>query len=75
VARTFLELYRDTNVVAGMVLAETATELSYEMFFCDNIYLRKMNPLIEGLDVNKITRMKEESGLIDDEWAQMQEAI
>jgi pimeloyl-ACP methyl ester carboxylesterase len=75
VARTFLELYPDTNVVAGMVLAEAATELSYEMFFCDDIYLREMYPLTEGLDIDKITRMKEESALTDDEWAQMQEAI
>ena len=72
IAREFLDLY--TPSVAGMVLADSATELMYEVF-SEPLPGADMAAIAEGIDVVKLTHLREESKLTDKEWEGAIEAI
>ncbi len=72
VAREFLDLYTDS--VAGMVLADSATELLYEVF-SEPLPGADMAAIAESIDVAKLTHLREESSLTDREWETAIEAI
>jgi hypothetical protein len=71
-ARTFLDLYPDD--VSGLVLADPATELMYEL-------LKPAFPppglmvMVEGVEWDVITNLREESGSTDKEWDRMLDAL
>jgi pimeloyl-ACP methyl ester carboxylesterase len=53
--------------IAGMVLAEGANELVYQVFH-DGFPHRSLAKIFGDLDFDEITHLKEESGMTDDEW-------
>lgn len=67
IAREFLALHPSDDVVAGMVLVDTATELMYEVFY-DRIPNSAFAAVASGVDFAKLTHLQEESGLSDKEW-------
>lgn len=74
IAREFLELHSTTGgVVVGMVLAESATELMYEVF--PTLDDADYHAVIAGVDFIELTHLREESKLSDEEWQAMIEAI
>jgi pimeloyl-ACP methyl ester carboxylesterase len=74
IARAFLAVHsEDTNMVAGMVLCDTATELFYEMFSPDMNTV--MAPLLKGLDFNEVMHVRERWHLTDAEWERAIEGI
>jgi alpha-beta hydrolase superfamily lysophospholipase len=72
IAREFLDLHSATSGVAvGMILAEPAAELTYEVFsMLDNV---DYNAVTAGVDF--VAHLREESKLSDDKWEAMIRAI
>ena len=64
VSRTFLERYPDA--VAGMVLADTASELLYQGFQ-PGILGKAMEVMMDGVDWVEVTTLREESRMSDEE--------
>lgn len=74
IAREFLDLHSMTNgVVVGMVLAESATELMYEVF--PTLGVADYIAVTVGVNFMELTHLREESNLSDEEWEAMVEAI
>ncbi|KAL4797714.1 alpha/beta-hydrolase [Aspergillus venezuelensis] len=82
IAREFLEICtkeyqkrggQACDPVAGMILAESATELMYQLF--SHIPPPDLERLSEGIDYAKLTHAREESGLTKSEWERAMEAI
>ena len=71
IARTFLELHSSDDAIAGMVLAETGTELSYQVF--SHIPDPALDKIGEGIDFADLTHLREEAGLSDREWERARE--
>jgi pimeloyl-ACP methyl ester carboxylesterase len=74
VAREFLDLHSSSRAsVVGMVLAESATELMYEVFptLSDADY----NTVTAGIDFVELTHLREESKLSDEQWKAVVSAI
>jgi pimeloyl-ACP methyl ester carboxylesterase len=67
VMREFLNLHRPhTNNVVGMILADTASELMYQVFSA--IPEPDLVAVSDGVDFAEITHLREESKLSDEEW-------
>ncbi|KAL4960377.1 alpha/beta fold hydrolase [Aspergillus stella-maris] len=82
IAREFLELClkehgppgeQGCDPVQGIVLAETATELMYQLF--PHIPPPALEKISQGVDYAEITHAREESGLTTSEWEKAMEAI
>ena len=74
IAREFLALHSPSRcAIAGMVLAESATELMYETF--PTLDDDDFNAVTAGVDFVKLTHFREESKLSDDQWEAITEAI
>jgi pimeloyl-ACP methyl ester carboxylesterase len=74
VAHEFLNLHSSNRAsVMGMVLAESATELMYEVFptLSDADY----NTVTTGTDFIELTHLREEFKLSDEQWKAMMSAI
>ncbi|MCJ1478094.1 hypothetical protein MMC13_006769 [Lambiella insularis] len=69
-ARSFFDLQSDA--VAGMVLADTGTEMMYALF--DKIPSADLEAVGEAVDWISLTNLKEDSKLSDDQWQAMFEA-
>jgi pimeloyl-ACP methyl ester carboxylesterase len=74
IAREFLDLYSSSRAsVVGMVLAESATELMYEVF--PTLGDADYNAVTAGIDFVELTHLREESKLSDEQWKAMMSAI
>lgn len=71
-ARAFLELQRP-DAVQGMVLADTATELMYELFQPE-IPPPSLQAISDGVDWAALTHLKQHMKLTDDEYREALEA-
>jgi pimeloyl-ACP methyl ester carboxylesterase len=58
--------------VVGMVLADTGTELMYQVF-PEGIPHPVLETIADGLDLAELTHLKEESGMSDEEWDRTEE--
>lgn len=72
VARAFLELV-PRGAVTGMVLADTATELMFQVF--SKIPPPSLDAVAEGVDFAALTHLREESKMSDEEWENALHAI
>lgn len=72
VAGEFLDLHLP-GVVVGMILAESATELLYEVF--PTLDDADYNAVTAGVDFVELTHLREESKLSDEQWDAMVAAI
>ena len=66
VARAFLDLHGSNSVVVGLILAEAATELMYELF--PRIPHPALEVVAAGVDWAELTNLRRESMLTDEEW-------
>lgn len=74
IAREFLALHSSRDgVVVGMVLAESATELMFEVF--PTLDDADYNAVTAGVDFVELTHLRDESQLSAEEWEAMVEAI
>ncbi|KAF2259092.1 alpha/beta-hydrolase [Lojkania enalia] len=74
IAREFVELMNNRDGVVGLALIEPASELLYHTY-TPSIPPPAFDSLLRDVDVEKVLHLREESGLTDEEWDAMMEAI
>jgi pimeloyl-ACP methyl ester carboxylesterase len=64
---------RVTDIIAGMVLYDTASEMT--LAFYPRVPPLDLNAIVEPVDWEKLTNLRQESGMTDDQWNYAIEAV